>query len=448
MSRVAALSLFRDSSQQYIDQYFDRASSISGNHDIDFFLVEGDSKNNTFGMLEAKAKGDERFKALKNDTGLPQMGSVVHDIRFRCLTRTANPTIDAIAEMDYDYFWFIDSDLLYPPTIVSSMIRAEKDVVAPIIMAGPAFYDLWAFRGMNGIGIGPHTDWIKDSRPVELSSVGGCVMIDHDFIRLGARMTETESIVGLCKECSELGASIWMDTTSVVFHPGGTGDDTFESNLERYGSPAKNAVYFEFNPTDEVIAGALHALSLLDHDAAWGDTIKSRIKSKKPDVRTVLYGLAKSIKPRRYLEIGVRRGHSMAMVFHAHPECNVVGFDAWIEGYGGIENPGPDFVREQMELVGHTGTLKLVSGRTSETLKSKARGKFDIILVDGDHSSEGTAADVKICLKRMSDRCVLVIDDLHAEAVRAAWEQIKCMIPAGFEAVELSSEVGIIKPTH
>jgi len=445
MSKIAAMSLFRDSSQQYIDEYFDRARSISGGHQIDFFLVEGDSKNNTFDMLRAKAGDDKRFKVIKNDTGLPQMGSTVHETRFKCLTRTANPTIADIAELDYDYFWYIDSDLLYSPGIVNALMSAKRDVIAPIIMAGEAFYDIWAYRNMDGKSVGPHTHWIVDSQPIRLSSVGGCVMIKHEFIRRGARMTETESIVGLCEESSRLGAEVWMDTTSVVFHPRPGGGETFQTNLSMYGSPAKAEKSFKFSPTNEIVTGALSVLKMLTEDKVWTRVIENRIRSKEPDIRTVLYGLARSIEPRRYLEIGVRRGHSMAMVAHAYPKCNIVGFDAWIEGYGGVDNPGPDFVTEEMLRVGHTGKLRLVSGKTSNTLKGGAKGKFDLILIDGDHSTSGTISDAEICFRHMSDKCVVVVDDLHNDQIAEAWNAIKHMAPDGWESVKLSDEVGVIK---
>lgn len=246
MSKIAALSLFRDSSQQYINEYFDRAEAImSGKNNIDFYLVEGDSKNNTFDMLREKIGRRRKIKVFKSDTGLPQMGSTVHETRFKCLTRTANPIIDIIADKSYDYFWFIDSDLIYNSGLLERLISLDLDVVAPLSMAATVLYDIWAFRGLNGISVGPHLNWVNGLNPIELSSVGGCVLVRHEFIRLGARMTETESIVGLCKESAKLGASVWADPGSVVWHPAHGVSNEFNEHMKKWGHALPNKTEFD-----------------------------------------------------------------------------------------------------------------------------------------------------------------------------------------------------------
>lgn len=234
--KVAIMSLFRDSTEEYISEYFDRARSIPTNHRLTFFLVEGDSKNNTYDILKKKTLRKRKFKSFKSDTGLPHMGSTVHDIRFKCLSRTANPIIDVIAEGEYDYFWFIDSDLMYSADLLGNLIDMNLDVVAPLFMAGPAFYDIWGYRNTSGKSVGPHLDWISGLSPIELSSAGGCVLFKHEFIKNGARMSDAESIVGLCKESAKLGAKIWMTPKDVVWHPiGGVAND-FNEHMSTWGN--------------------------------------------------------------------------------------------------------------------------------------------------------------------------------------------------------------------
>lgn len=134
------------------------------------------------------------------------------------------------------------------------------------------------------------------------------------------------------------------------------------------------------------------------------------------DICTVLHTLAQSLKVERYLEIGVRQGRSMAMVVVRQPGVHVTAFDMWQKGYADMDNPGPEFVRAQMARFGHTGTLEFIDGNSHETLPryfaEHPRQTFDIITVDGDHSPEGAAADLRDVLPRLRVGGALVFDDI------------------------------------
>jgi hypothetical protein len=143
------------------------------------------------------------------------------------------------------------------------------------------------------------------------------------------------------------------------------------------------------------------------------------------DINTVLIGLARRLRPESYLEIGVRRGRSMAMLASHAPECRIVGFDLWISDYAGMENPGPQHVRNELVRLGHTGALELVTGNSRETIPQwfaeHPEDFFDIITVDGDHSSEGARIDLENVLPRLKIGGALVFDDIsnqwHPELV-------------------------------
>jgi hypothetical protein len=69
------------------------------------------------------------------------------------------------------------------------------------------------------------------------------------------------------------------------------------------------------------------------------------------DLACALNLLARNLGPTRYLEIGVRRGKSMAQVAGQCPDCEIVGIDMWAQPYGGVTiQPG---LRPQM---GHWDT--------------------------------------------------------------------------------------------
>ena len=141
------------------------------------------------------------------------------------------------------------------------------------------------------------------------------------------------------------------------------------------------------------------------------------------DITTVLYAATEATRPESYLEIGVRRGRSMAIVGAVAPNCSIVGIDMWIEGYVGMSNPGPDYVRSEMSQVGHTGGLELISGNSHKMLPTLFRERpeltFDLITVDGDHTPRGARRDILDVLPRLRIGGVLVFDDVrHANHPR------------------------------
>lgn len=134
------------------------------------------------------------------------------------------------------------------------------------------------------------------------------------------------------------------------------------------------------------------------------------------DQLTVLHAAARLLKPRRYLEIGVFRGRSLSVVADAAPDCELYGFDLWIPGYAGLENVGPELVREQVGRMGHRGACQLESGNSHETvprfLAAHPDLTFDLVTVDGDHTEDGARRDIETVLPRINVGGVLVFDDI------------------------------------
>jgi predicted O-methyltransferase YrrM len=138
------------------------------------------------------------------------------------------------------------------------------------------------------------------------------------------------------------------------------------------------------------------------------------------DICTALLAATRLVGPRTYLEIGVRRGRSMAMVAEAAPEARLLGFDMWLPDYAGMPNPGPDFVRSEMRRTAHRGTLELIGGNSHETVPRFFADNpglmLDLVTVDGDHSHDGALADLREVIPRLSLGGVLVFDDIvHPE---------------------------------
>lgn len=154
------------------------------------------------------------------------------------------------------------------------------------------------------------------------------------------------------------------------------------------------------------------------------------------DIVNVLFAASKSIQPRRYLEIGVRRGRSATVVARGNPSVHIVGFDMWMQGYAGMENPGKDFVAKELARHGHAGKLEFIDGNSQETVPRYFAGnpgvEFDLITVDGDHSEDGAYRDLMNVLPRLSIGGVVVFDDIahpqHAYLLEV-WQRVKVNFP-------------------
>lgn len=139
------------------------------------------------------------------------------------------------------------------------------------------------------------------------------------------------------------------------------------------------------------------------------------------DLWSLLYAYTVLARPKRYLEIGTRRGHSMAVVCAAaleaeSNELQIVSCDQWIENYAGQANPGPEFVTEQMARLGYNANVRFLCGSSHETLPSLFQDPtehFDLVTVDGDHSRQGAFADLEDVVDHVRMGGMLAFDDIN-----------------------------------
>lgn len=146
-------------------------------------------------------------------------------------------------------------------------------------------------------------------------------------------------------------------------------------------------------------------------------------------LHTVLSAAAYFIQPDNYLEIGVRRGYSAAVVAAMCPSSTIYGFDLWMEDYADVPNPGPDFVREELVKAGHQGTTTLVSGDSLSTVPEFLTAHpdlfFDMITIDGVKSIRGAASDFAHTLPRLKVGGVVAYDDLPVKPLlRRVWNRM------------------------
>jgi predicted O-methyltransferase YrrM len=147
------------------------------------------------------------------------------------------------------------------------------------------------------------------------------------------------------------------------------------------------------------------------------------------DLNTVLWAAATLLRPESYLEIGVRRGRSAAVVGTVAPDCALYGFDLWQEAYFADPTLGPDFARDELRRAGHRGPVELVSGNSAETVPAFMRDHpdlyFDIVTIDGAKAFDIVAGDYANTLPRVKVGGVVVTDDLaYAPQLGRIWNEL------------------------
>lgn len=162
------------------------------------------------------------------------------------------------------------------------------------------------------------------------------------------------------------------------------------------------------------------------------------------DTATFLNWYARTFQPAQYLEIGVRRGRSMAQVLVESPTTDAFGFDLWIPDYASLPesgivttNPGPEFVLRELQKFDLPNLPCLIRGDSHEAVPTffsvlTEPQSFELILVDGDHTAEGARADLQIAFEHLAPGGALVFDDISHPAhpdLRAVWDEFERQYP-------------------
>ncbi|MFP4528469.1 MAG: class I SAM-dependent methyltransferase [Candidatus Kapaibacterium sp.] len=148
------------------------------------------------------------------------------------------------------------------------------------------------------------------------------------------------------------------------------------------------------------------------------------------DIMTALFAAANILHPANYLEIGTRRGRSLAQVAAAAPGADLYSFDIWVSNYAGEENPGPRFVTNELRKTGYAREPRYINGNSHETLPkffSENPGMmFDLVCVDGDHERDGALRDLMDVLPHLSIGGIIVFDDImhpYHRYLREVWTE-------------------------
>ncbi len=134
----------------------------------------------------------------------------------------------------------------------------------------------------------------------------------------------------------------------------------------------------------------------------------------------VYSAVAAARRPRTYLEIGTRFGYSTVAVAAGAPELRrVVSCD--LQAYDNpYALPSQEIAERNLRAAGFQGETRFLVEDSRRLPGLLAGERFDLILVDGDHSYEGCLTDMENCYELLSPGGILMVDDLDMPPVFSA----------------------------
>jgi len=225
--KVVLASAFRESSAAYIARYFTQAMSLrdtlAPRHSLRLRLVEGDSQNDTRGMLQKSAA----LRHFDLDLGTcnhggPWFGSTEAPERMAALSKVGDVMMDGILSSD-DVVVYVESDLVWTAATLARLIgqvSEGRDIIAPLVMAGPSFYDIWGYRA-DGVRFSPFPPYhhrLRLDDLTEVDSVGSCFAMAAAVPLSGVRFG-TGALVEFCANARTAGFRIFVDARERISHP-------------------------------------------------------------------------------------------------------------------------------------------------------------------------------------------------------------------------------------
>lgn len=223
-------SAFRAPSPGHADRYFHQIACLvkhaGSGHNIRAEVVWGDSPQKTLNTLETFARRWEvKATFTEFNHGQPWFGSTESPVRMRHLSDVGNKILEQVKPTD-DIMVYVESDLVWDPHTIGTLIdtvhenRAGFDVIAPMIFAGRAFYDIWAFR-KGGERFGPFPPYhhmIPSTGFTSVDSAGSCLVMRGEVAR-NARMRNGGALVDWCADAIGQNFKIGVALEQKVYHP-------------------------------------------------------------------------------------------------------------------------------------------------------------------------------------------------------------------------------------
>jgi predicted O-methyltransferase YrrM len=167
-------------------------------------------------------------------------------------------------------------------------------------------------------------------------------------------------------------------------------------------------------------------LSVRDFGAGFGGKVYKQLpisfitkrSSKPPKYARMLYRLSKYLKPQYILEVGTSVGISALYQAMGNPSAKVIT----LEGCDQTAALARKGIKEFPEL-----NIEVIEGEFSQTLPQAISKlpQLDFVYLDGNHKLKPTLEYFEMCLEKVHDDTVIIVDDINwSGEMKAAWSQI------------------------
>ena len=209
----------------HLPLYFAQVQALQRAHEgaVRLLAVEGDSFDNTATWLQKYADASRiELELVTRSHGGPVYGSTEHPSRMAALSIVGNGVFEHVRPGD-DVLVYVESDLIWDAETIlrlASRLGPGVDVVAPLVFAGPHFYDVWGYR-KDGVRFSPfspyHSDLLTDGLTA-VDSVGSCLVMRAEVARQ-CRIINGACLVGFCADVRQKGFQVFVDATARIEHP-------------------------------------------------------------------------------------------------------------------------------------------------------------------------------------------------------------------------------------
>jgi hypothetical protein len=226
--RLAVISFFRNSAGRQIDRFLNQCALLAQHcpYALHVNAVFGDCTDDTANQLLRGAEDRAlSLQLIEASHGGPVFGSTEHTDRLKALSFIGNRGLESVNEHD-DFVFYVESDLIWRPDTVTRLLAtlssfSRPGVLAPLTFAGPHFYDVFCFRGLDGERFAPfppyHSELDRNGLTA-VSSVGsGFVM--HAEVARNCRILDQNVLIGFCKDVIAHEYPVVVDARERFEHP-------------------------------------------------------------------------------------------------------------------------------------------------------------------------------------------------------------------------------------
>lgn len=218
------MSFWRDDETRQIEQRVQHLVSKLGI--ARWLWIVGDSSDRTEKILRNFTDLDRRIHVFTANTGITGEDLETRRLRISATETLAYAALGAFD--DIDYVIQHESDLRTPDDVALKML---PHVTGKTAVAGwptleldnrVLFYDIWAYRGLDGQHFGPRAPYHRDyraDRPFEVASFGSVWMARRSL--WFDREIKKDCCVELCQQWRAEGVRLLVDPTIPVEQPRG-----------------------------------------------------------------------------------------------------------------------------------------------------------------------------------------------------------------------------------